>query len=450
MTSAMATSNGRGLRFSALGFPVRIDWSFFLIALLFAFAGSQGVSEVVVLMTVIAVSVYVHELGHAFAARSLGAKPSIVINGIGGYTTYMPPEQPTRLEAIGVALAGPLAGACLGLMLLLSESIMGEPVANSHLDVALRTGILVNIGWGLINLAPVLPLDGGHVLEQLLPGSPSRRRRTAAIVSVVIGSVAAVWLYNVDFRFGAALLAMLVFTNVAILRPSSNGGVSMEVDEALSRMRMGETAAAQEVAEAAKIDTDRARQVGLATVVVEFYLSKGDVDAARRFANELPGAVPPSLHDLIDVYGGHSDALVSLSGEVMTGGDALSVRCAVHGFLAARRSDEIPALLAAAPAEARRLGVLRDAHLRLHHDRSYRAAAEVGELMLDHHPEAEALSWYNVACSMARAGRTREAVAYLQRASELGWNSPSDLDNDPDLASVRSEPDWMMLRSQLA
>jgi Zn-dependent protease len=450
MTSALMGSGGHGIRFSMLGFPVRIDWSFFLVALLFAITFPRGPTFVVVLMVVIAVSVLVHELGHAFAAGSLGAKPSIVINGIGGYTAYLPPEQPTRLEAIGVALAGPLAGACLGLLVLMGQSIFGDPVPNSLMDDAVRMAIAVNIGYGLINLAPVLPLDGGHVLEQLLPGSPSKRRRTAAIISVVLGTIGAVVLYNAELTFFALMLAMLVFTNFATLRSTRDGGLSIELDDALARMRTGDVAAAEEVAAAAKADTDRSRQVGLATVVVEFHLALGDVSAARRFADELPTAVPPPLHDLIDVYGGHSDALDNLSREVLTVGDALSVRCAVHGFLAARRADEVPALLAAAPDEARRLGVLRDAHLRLHHDRSYGAAASVGELMLSSHPEAEAMSWYNVACSMARAGHTRRAVAYLQRASELGWNSPSDLDNDPDLASVRSEPDWMMLRSTLA
>ena len=449
MTSASAASGGQGLRFSVLGFPVRIDWSFFMIALLFALSSPDGPTFVLVLMIVIAVSVLVHELGHAFAARSLGAEPSIVINGLGGYTAYRPPEQPTRLEAIGVAMAGPLAGACLGLLVLMGQSIFGDPVPNTLMDYALRMAIGVNIGWGLINLAPVLPLDGGHVLEQLLPGSPSKRRRTAAIVSVVLGSIAGFWLYRAGHELFAVMLAMLVITNVPTLRRSDDGDLSMELDEALTRMRSGDAAAADEVAAAAKVDTDRARQVGLGTVVVEFHLSRGDVAAARRFADELPSAVPPPLHDLIDVYGGHRDALTSLSREVMTAGDALSVRCAVHGFLAARRADEVPALLAAAPEEARRLGVLRDAHLRLHHDRSYAPAAAVGELMVRTHPDAEAVTWYNVACSMARAGRTREAVGYLQRASEMGWNSASDLDNDPDLASVRSEPDWMLLRSNL-
>jgi tetratricopeptide (TPR) repeat protein len=46
----------------------------------------------------------------------------------------------------------------------------------------------VNIAWGIFNLIPVLPLDGGHVLEHAL--GPRRIRLTAGISFLAAGSLA--------------------------------------------------------------------------------------------------------------------------------------------------------------------------------------------------------------------------------------------------------------------
>ncbi len=446
MASAMTASGGRGLRFGLFGFPVRIDWSFFVIALLFGLAIPNNTSYIVVWMLVIAASVLVHELGHAIAARGLGAEPSIVIHGLGGWTAYHPPTPPTRMEAVGVALAGPLAGACLGMLVLLGRSIVGEPATDTLPDVAVRMAIWINIGWGLINLAPVLPLDGGHIVEQLLPGGPAHRRRTAAILSVVIGVVAAIVLWNLDIEFGAVLMVMLVASNFSLLRRGS-GGVSADVEDAFARLRAGDRQAIETIEKAAREDSDRARRSALATAVVEHHLGGGDIAAADAFSRSVPDAVPTPLLDLIDVYRGDPRGLARLRDDVLTDPDALTVRCVVHAHLAARRPGDLPGLLESAPDEARRLGVLRDAHLRVHHDRSFDAAASIGSLMIAQHPHAEASTWYNVGCSFARAGRPRDAIGYLQGALQRGWRDFDQLDTDPDLQSVRAQPDWATLRA---
>jgi hypothetical protein len=48
----------------------------------------------------------------------------------------------------------------------------------------------VNFGWGIINLAPVLPLDGGHVMEELLG---PRRAAWAPRISLVAAIGVAIW-----------------------------------------------------------------------------------------------------------------------------------------------------------------------------------------------------------------------------------------------------------------
>jgi hypothetical protein len=47
---------------------------------------------------------------------------------------------------------------------------------------------------------------------------------------------------------------------------------------------------------------------------------------------------------------------------------------------------------------------------------------------------------YNLACALARRGRSREALSSLRGAADLGSAAADSLEADPDLASVRAEP----------
>src|SRR5690606_16305041 len=49
---------------------------------------------------------------------------------------------------------------------------------------------------------------------------------------------------------------------------------------------------------------------------------------------------------------------------------------------------------------------------------------------------------YNLACVHARAGDAPQAIHHLRRAIELGFIDRLQLTTDPDLASIREEPDY--------
>jgi tetratricopeptide (TPR) repeat protein len=51
----------------------------------------------------------------------------------------------------------------------------------------------------------------------------------------------------------------------------------------------------------------------------------------------------------------------------------------------------------------------------------------------------DATLWYNLACCEARRGRSAEALASLERALDLGFPRPTQLESDPDLASLRGQ-----------
>ena len=73
---------------------------------------------------------------------------------------------------------------------------------------------------------------------------------------------------------------------------------------------------------------------------------------------------------------------------------------------------------------------------------AFAAAVELGQLLLRTNPAAGAWSSYNLACSLARLGRTDEALLALDAAIRRGWDDPDLLDSDPDLASLRTAPGY--------
>jgi len=55
------------------------------------------------------------------------------------------------------------------------------------------------------------------------------------------------------------------------------------------------------------------------------------------------------------------------------------------------------------------------------------------------------LARYNLACSLALAGRADEAIDSLSRAILLGYDDLAHMEGDPDLESLRDNPDFQAL-----
>ena len=183
------------LNFSVLGFPVRVHPLFWLMCLLM---GSQRDAKGILIVTVVFfVSILIHELGHALMIRRFGREAHIVLYMMGGLaiegsgnpyaSSYSPRgDRRTAQEQIYISLAGPVAGFIFAaLAVVFAKGIGGEVVQGWYYNfvptwhvrpgprispqLAEVLGILlyVNIFWGLVNLLPVYPLDGGQVAMQL-------------------------------------------------------------------------------------------------------------------------------------------------------------------------------------------------------------------------------------------------------------------------------------------
>jgi hypothetical protein len=56
---------------------------------------------------------------------------------------------------------------------------------------------------------------------------------------------------------------------------------------------------------------------------------------------------------------------------------------------------------------------------------------------------------YNVACSLAKGGRTEAALAWLERALDAGWTDVATMDGDEDLQAVRGLAGYAGLRQRI-
>jgi len=192
---------------SIAGIRIGVDatWFLMLFVLIFllspSFRSVLGSSEDVAYLTTVAtvllffVSLIVHELGHAVAAKREGVGVTRIELFLFGGTTHMSREAQTPGEEFRIAVAGPLGSL---LVLLVCIAIFGPIVGPHRLIDAIRlrstgqlTPVLLSLSWLIpmnllilvFNLVPAYPLDGGRIARAVVwraTGDKLRGTRAAA------------------------------------------------------------------------------------------------------------------------------------------------------------------------------------------------------------------------------------------------------------------------------
>jgi membrane-associated protease RseP (regulator of RpoE activity) len=205
----------RGLQI--FGFPLRIDPFFFFTAWLIG--GRQELQWTLIWVAVVLTGILAHELGHAFAGRRLGLQPWIQLMAFGGMTGWLRPRRLTSGQQIFISAAGPAVGITIGGLVLLAG--MSGVFANAS-PAVLRVAnylVWVNLGWGVLNLLPILPLDGGHILASVAEMVAGRTGRISArILSIVLMVVIGLWALLAGQWWILVLSVVLTFANVQGLR----------------------------------------------------------------------------------------------------------------------------------------------------------------------------------------------------------------------------------------
>jgi stage IV sporulation protein FB len=235
------------LHFSMARIPVRIHPFFWLGALLLGANQYVEFRDAVVWVSVVLVSILVHEFGHAFAFRYYGWDAHVVLHGIGGLAV---PEGRIRqrgrygranetLSQVLIAFAGPAAGFLLAGIVLAAVRLSGQRVGfvwdivpvryegfgQEGLDDVVSNLLIVNIVWGLLNLCPVFPLDGGRIARELLvlqDPHGGERNSFKLSIAVAVGLAILAGMYWGDM-FLAFFFGYFAFINYQALQALSGG-----------------------------------------------------------------------------------------------------------------------------------------------------------------------------------------------------------------------------------
>lgn len=160
------------------GVEVRINWSWLVIFALIVWSLADGVfpstnpglsgnthlAMAIVAAVLFLVSILLHELGHAWAARREGLEVDGITLWLFGGVSQFKGGFPSAGAEFRIAIAGPLVSLVLGVVFVLI-AIAGLPSAVD--GVAAWLGY-INLALLLFNLIPALPLDGGRVLRAAL------------------------------------------------------------------------------------------------------------------------------------------------------------------------------------------------------------------------------------------------------------------------------------------
>lgn len=208
--------------------PVRVRGWFFLLAL-FLGANDSNPARLAIWVGIVFVSVMIHELGHALVGKAFGLTPAIELHGMGGTTSWAESEPVSHGRRILISLAGPFAGfafAALVWGVQRTGIIPPSPLALYALGML----NVVNVFWGIFNLLPMLPLDGGNVMRSVFGAfTKGGGAKAAHVVSMVVaGALGALSLYTKQWWI-LYLAGLYGVTNFRALR-----GTPREADKALA------------------------------------------------------------------------------------------------------------------------------------------------------------------------------------------------------------------------
>jgi Zn-dependent protease len=438
------------------GIPVKIDSSFLFVCALLAYSRLSQPIFLIEWLVVIFVSILIHELGHALVVRSFGLSPQIMLYSMGGLTSWIEEKSISHAKRIAISLAGPFAGFIFGGMVYLSEIALPDLFADRLGLQAYKDLMLVNFGWGIFNLLPILPLDGGNVAYSVEQWAT---RKHSGIITRVVGLLVAVavglWALSIGWLWIVFLMALFAWNNGSalfqLLQYSRDGRVSPLLDQAQEAVKNDDSAAAVQLAKEALNSASSVEMKEEAQrLLLQGLILGADIEQAKKEADRLQA-----------VYG-HAALLHALAGferrqlpraiPVIEYSYATSPSpdlnfTFANALIIAGRLHEAPPLIARQQHPEYAAGAYKMLQIAAFHSGEYDLSVEAGRQAFERIREPEVA--YNIACAEARAGRADEALAWIERAVEAGYRDGSALASDPDFGALRSRPEFEAICDKL-
>jgi Zn-dependent protease len=225
--------------FRLLGFEVRIDLSWLIVALLVTWSLAKGLFPSyyeglapatywwmgVVGALFFFFSILFHEFCHSLVARRFGLPMRGITLFIFGGVAEMGDEPPSPKAEFLMAIAGPLSSIVLGTVFYGAAWLMAESEATIAVEGVLTYLAAINWILAVFNLLPAFPLDGGRVLRAALwhrKKNLAKATRTASRIGSGFGFVM-MFVGIVNFLYGRFIGGLWQFMIGLFLRFAAEG-----------------------------------------------------------------------------------------------------------------------------------------------------------------------------------------------------------------------------------
>ena len=198
--------------FRLFGFPVHVRPGFYMFMVFVVIINGQPLG--LWLAGFIAGLTLLHELGHAFAARATGARAEISLDFLAGYASFVPTRPLKRWERAGISFAGPAIQISVSVVALWAMGVHPLHPGFGASDAA-RALWWAGPVIGLFNLLPILPFDGGNIVQAGLEVFLGKRASVVmlyASLAITIGG--GLWLLSQP-RFGTIAIYAAIFPLLA-------------------------------------------------------------------------------------------------------------------------------------------------------------------------------------------------------------------------------------------
>lgn len=186
---------------------IKINKFFIPYIILLIFMGFNGNLIIAFAMVIL------HEFTHYFTARYFGFKNgNVEILPFGAVLTVNDFEEASFKEDLIISLSGPIFNLVLAVIFY---------IVNLYFyNIIVKSLFLTNAALGIFNLVPVLPLDGGRILRNLM--ARKIRYKLASLITIIvsmcIGSVFMLYYIYCFFRgqinmsFGIIALYIIIYS----------------------------------------------------------------------------------------------------------------------------------------------------------------------------------------------------------------------------------------------
>lgn len=362
--------------------PIQIFPFFWILIAIIGWINSFTFTGTFIWAAIIFFSVLIHEFGHALTAVAFGQRARIQLVGMGGVTQREGPRLKLWKEFL-IVLNGPLAGFLLFVIAYQLREILDFHDHSKHLlSYALNITIWANFFWTIINLLPIYPLDGGHLLRIILESIFGMRGiKASLLISCLLSTAIGVFFFLFQAIVAGALFLLLAFESYRAWKSSLYMTSQDQDDTLVKTLREAEQEMNQGQAESAKEKLHSIRQStgeGMLYLTATEYLANLYYREGKfKEAYELLNPIETSLS---------SEALLLL-------------------------------------------------HQLAYHNRDYRATVSLGDRTYQAYPNYET-ALIN-ASSYALLGEADPAIGWLQRAIEDGFPDPKSLFAKKEFDSIR-------------